>query len=132
MMTSECDGTAVSEQTHQLRPLALAQKLLLGAIVALFVIRIGTVMMYGFVPPSLAYDLYVAGYVVTLILLLTAVVHLARTCGYSLIRRVLLAIAMIVPLINLITVLVVNAQATRRLREAGVKIGFTGADLSRL
>lgn len=40
---------------------------------------------------------------------------------------VFLILAMFVPLLNLIILLVLNARATRTLREAGYKVGLLGA-----
>jgi hypothetical protein len=131
-MTSVFDSRVFSEQTHPLRPLALAQKLLIYAIIALFVLRIGMLITMAVLPHPLTFVFYALAYVATLILMLVAIVHLAATCGYSIVGRVLLVIAMFLPLINLITLLVLNSQATRQLREAGVKIGFMGANLSRM
>ena len=46
---------------------------------------------------------------------------------FSIVAKILLVILMFVPLVNLITLLVLNARATRRLREAGYKVGLLGA-----
>jgi hypothetical protein len=46
--------------------------------------------------------------------------------GYSRAMRILLMVAMVVPLVSFVTMLVVSSLATRRLRAAGYKVGLLG------
>lgn len=131
-MTSVFDGVTSPERLHPMRPLAMAQKLLIYTILAYFVVRIGAMATVAIVPHPAMFGLYGLVYLATLILMLVAVVRLAGACGYSTVGRVLLLVAMFLPLVNLIVLLVLNARATKQLRDSGVKIGFMGADLSRM
>lgn len=54
-------------------------------------------------------------------------VRLAAALGYSKLSQALYAIAMILPLINLIVMLVLSSQANKSLRAGGYKIGLLGA-----
>lgn len=55
------------------------------------------------------------------------IVRLARGFGWGWGMIVLCLLLMIVPLVNLITLLALNSKATRRLREAGYRVGLLGA-----
>jgi hypothetical protein len=52
---------------------------------------------------------------------------LASGLGYSVLLIILLAILMLIPLINVITLLVLNSRATAVLRAGGYKVGLLGA-----
>ncbi|MDR2112792.1 MAG: hypothetical protein LBQ62_06815 [Candidatus Accumulibacter sp.] len=65
--------------------------------------------------------------IVTAILAVVGVVRLTRGLGHSVPVCILCAILMIVPLLNLIVMLILNARATRRLRAAGYRVGLLGA-----
>jgi hypothetical protein len=56
-----------------------------------------------------------------------AVLRLAGGLGMRLWSKVLLTVLMFVPLINLVTLLIVNTRATRLLRDAGYRVGLLGA-----
>jgi hypothetical protein len=72
-------------------------------------------------------NLYWPAMFLTVPLMLYAIYRLARALGYSALITMLLMLAMFVPLVGLVCLLVVNAGATRRLREAGVRVGLLGA-----
>lgn len=55
------------------------------------------------------------------------VVRMSRGLGFNLIVVVLLALVMVVPMINLLFLVFVNARATRFLRDHGLKVGLLGA-----
>jgi hypothetical membrane protein len=65
-----------------------------------------------------------------LVLALVGLFRLASGLGYSTPIRVLLAVCMFLPLVNLITLLVLSSKATRALRDAGYKVGLMGATKS--
>ena len=56
-----------------------------------------------------------------------AVLRLAGGLGMRLGSKALLTVLMFLPLINLLTLLVVNGRATRVLRDAGYRVGLLGA-----
>lgn len=66
-------------------------------------------------------------YLVLIVLSVVFAVQLLGALGSGLGVRILVVILMFAPCINLITLLVVNNQATTALRMAGVKVGFFGA-----
>lgn len=53
--------------------------------------------------------------------------RIAGGLGYSNVAKVFLLVLLLLPLIGLITLLVLNSRATKRLREAGYKVGLMGA-----
>jgi hypothetical protein len=52
---------------------------------------------------------------------------MASALRFSTGAKVLLAIAMLIPLVNLIVMLVLNAKATKALRAGGYTVGLLGA-----
>ncbi|OAB62791.1 hypothetical protein AY599_06375 [Leptolyngbya valderiana BDU 20041] len=58
---------------------------------------------------------------------IVAMILIGGALGWGILPRVLCALLMFCPLINLITLLVVNAKATAALRAGGYKVGFMGA-----
>jgi hypothetical protein len=62
-----------------------------------------------------------------LVLSLVGVVRVARGFGMSTLARAGLIVLMLVPLVNLLTLVVLSSRATARLREAGYKVGLMGA-----
>jgi len=58
---------------------------------------------------------------------LLGVVRLSRGLAWSTGARIALVVLMFVPLVNLVTLLVVNSRANRVLRNAGYTIGLLGA-----
>lgn len=70
--------------------------------------------------------LLMAGGLAALIMSLMGVWKMGYGLGIGAILRVVMLIFMIVPLINILLLLIVNARATRKLRQAGYKVGFLG------
>ena len=58
---------------------------------------------------------------------LVGVVRVVSGLAWSLLAKIAVIVLMFVPLLNLITLLVVNSRATTALRNAGYKVGFLGA-----
>lgn len=123
----------------RVREIAVGQKMLIYAILAIFFGRGGAFVGLMIANASdnavlSAVFLVIYGLVilVTLAFMLYAVYRVAGSLGFSTASKVLLLIAMVIPLVNLITLLVLNGKATNHLRDAGVRIGFFGADLSRV
>lgn len=65
--------------------------------------------------------------IVALVVGLVGLVRLASGLGYSISWRVFLIVLMLIPLINIITLLVLNSRATKALRAGGYKVGLGGA-----
>lgn len=61
------------------------------------------------------------------IMAIIGAVRLSRALGSHIVTTILVAILMIVPLVNLVTMLVLSMRATRALRKAGVRVGLMGA-----
>lgn len=62
-----------------------------------------------------------------IVLSIIGLLRMGSGLGIHLAWRIVLCVLMIVPLINLITLLLVNVRATRRLRDNGFKVGLLGA-----
>jgi hypothetical protein len=67
------------------------------------------------------------GGIVALVLSLVGVFLLGSGMGHSLGMNILSAVLMLVPMINIVTMLVLNFLATKALRTAGYKVGLLGA-----
>jgi len=78
----------------------------------------GLLMASGFV--------LMIGGLAALIMSLMGVWKMGYGLGIGTILRVVMLIFMIVPVINILLLLIVNARATRKLRQAGYKVGFLG------
>jgi hypothetical protein len=96
---------------------ASGQKLVIYAILFQLV-TVAVQMTVGSLPVVLA---------LTVLVSIIGVVRLSAGMGHSIVTRIILAILMLVPPINLITLLVLNSRATRTLRAAGYKVGLLGA-----
>ena len=70
--------------------------------------------------------LLMAGGLAALIMSLMGVWKMGYGLGVGTILRVVMLIFLIVPFINILLLLIVNARATRKLRQAGYKVGFLG------
>jgi hypothetical protein len=128
MTTSQAPGTdglppasPTGVDLVAIRRIATYQRILILAILAQL---IGMAVFAG-MPPALQllgkviYVLIGIGSAVAAVLLANAV--------YGVIAAVVCAPLMFIPLVNLITLLVLNQGATSRVRKAGFKVGFLGA-----
>ena len=64
---------------------------------------------------------------VSLVMAVIGVIKLTAGLSASVISKVIYVILMFVPVINLITLLILNSRATRELRAKGYKVGLMGA-----
>jgi hypothetical protein len=62
-----------------------------------------------------------------MVLSFIGIVRLGGGLGYSVPARVGLCILMLVPLLNIITLLILSSRATKRLRSGGYTVGLLGA-----
>ena len=62
-----------------------------------------------------------------LVMSIIGILRLASGMAVSVVSKVLLIVAMFIPLVGLITLLVLNSRATRHLTNAGYKVGLLGA-----
>jgi hypothetical protein len=104
---------------ERLRRVASGQKLIIYALLA-------SILLIGFAATPVVTALPLLQ-LVTSIVAIVGVVRLAGGLGKSVVMRVLYALAMLIPLINLLIMLLLSSQATRKLRAGGVKVGFMGA-----
>jgi hypothetical protein len=99
--------------------IAAAQKLVIYAIV----LNLATIFVdWGeliFIIPGL----------ICTLMALVGMFRLASAFGYSLFRKCLLVIGMLIPLVNLLVLAGLSIRASRELREAGIKVGLLGAKL---
>jgi hypothetical protein len=58
---------------------------------------------------------------------ITGLLKIAKGMDVSTARKVMIGLLMLVPVVNLITMMVVNSRATKLLRDAGYKVGLMGA-----
>jgi len=113
---AELGGVDSSEEIDKVRT---GQKMLIYAILLNFVnigLQAAGIPLLGFVVAITA-----------LILSLVGIFRVASGMGFGVLAKILLVILMFVPLVNLITLLILNSRATRLLREAGYTVGLMGA-----
>jgi len=67
------------------------------------------------------------GGIAGLILSLVGLFYVGSGMGYSMGLIVIFCVLMVIPLINMITLVVLNSRATKALRAAGYKVGLFGA-----
>jgi hypothetical protein len=65
--------------------------------------------------------------VVLILVQLVALANLSRALGYSILMTIAFLLLLFLPLIALIVLLVLIGKATRRLKEAGYRVGLFGA-----
>jgi len=63
----------------------------------------------------------------TIVLGIIGIVRIGSGLGYSTVSKFLLALSFFIPLVGLIVLLMVNARATKALKENGYKVGLLGA-----
>jgi hypothetical protein len=63
-----------------------------------------------------------------IILSIIGMLRMTSGLGYHIALRIVFCILMIVPLVNLITLLILNSKATATLRRNGYKVGLLGAE----
>ena len=115
------EGTIDTGKNEMLYKVALHQRRVLMCFLALLTFNIGQVALSAIIP--MAAPLLAIGSLVAMIFGLFAVYRLAKALGYT---AILYAIAMLIPCVNLLTLLVVISRATKVLKENGVKVGFLG------
>jgi hypothetical protein len=101
-----------------LTDLARGQKLLIYAIL----VNIATIVLRGAFGPLLG----LLG-LVTLVLSIMGIFGMAAALRFSTLSKVLLAISMLIPRVNLIVMLVLNGKATKVLKAGGYNVGLLGA-----
>lgn len=115
---------------ERLQRLRSGQKLAIYAILIYLVATVIQATLRGAAPsPGMAVAsgfMLLIGGLAALIMSLMGVWKMGYGLGVGTILRVVMLIFMIVPLINILLLLVVNARATRKLRQAGYKVGFFG------
>ncbi|MFM8980693.1 MAG: hypothetical protein ACKOSS_09580 [Planctomycetia bacterium] len=112
-------------QHEQLRTIAAAQRALLSAyglaLLGLLVLRVA-----GPADAETAAWLLRLGLVASLVVLALLAGALARSLGMQALA-VACALLTLLPLVGFVVLVVLNGRATRRLRQAGVRVGLLGA-----
>ncbi|HUS36655.1 MAG TPA: DUF4339 domain-containing protein [Verrucomicrobiae bacterium] len=115
------EGAVAAGKNEMLYKIALHQRRVLMCFLALLTFNIGQVALSAIIP--MVAPLLMIGSLAAMIFGLFAVYRLAKALGYT---AILYAIAMLIPCVNLLTLLVVISRATKVLKENGVKVGFLG------
>ncbi|WP_269792318.1 hypothetical protein [Stenotrophomonas sp. Iso1] len=117
--------------SQNLSHLIYGQRILIGVIVA-HVLAVGSLVAAPGLGLSQGAGTLVMGsfFLIELLCLVGAFVGLYKVCRGLKISGVVIALlflAMFVPLVNFVTLLVLNGRATRALQQAGYKVGLFGA-----
>lgn len=115
-----------SGNREDLRNVALYQK---GIVVCILIYLIAVIGQFA-IPPELR--ILVALGVVVAAIVGTVFVFLLAIKIYSTGVGVVLGILTLIPCVGLVVLLIVNAKATRILKENGIKVGLLGAKLSQI
>jgi hypothetical protein len=102
-----------------LRELARGQKLLIFAIL----INIAAIVLRSALSTLLAAVLGL----VTLVLAIMGILGMAAALRFTSAVKVLLALSMLIPFVNLVVMLFLNVRATKVLKARGYKVGLLGA-----
>jgi hypothetical protein len=113
------DSVGATQDTASLEKVASGQKLIIYSILLNFV---GLAGQHSF---GLLLILVLS--VVVLVMSIVGIVRLCTGLGYSAGVMALCIIGSLIPVVNLIVLVVLSMQATRRLRDAGYKVGLLGA-----
>jgi hypothetical protein len=107
-----------AESSQSIDKVASGQKLIIYAILAQF-LTVGLQAVFG----------DIAGLVglVAVVMSLVGMFRLSSGLGYSLGAKILFVVLLLIPLVGLITLLVLNSNATDALRKAGFQVGLLGA-----
>ena len=113
---------------EKVKKIATGQKLIIYAIfIHMLLITINIVLVrYGIIESTI-YIVIVAGRFFALLLSIIGVIKLTSALGNSIIMKIIFIILLFLPLINLIVLLLLNSRATRKVQEAGYKVGLFGA-----
>lgn len=113
------------------REVAKAQKFVIFAfLLNLLVVGGLAVIASGGVSDDVGAYVVIASWVVRIVAILMAIYgiyKIASELDWSIIAKVVTFILLVVPLVNLLTLLVVNGKATTFLKNAGYKVGLAGA-----
>ncbi len=123
-------GYPGGEDREKLRSVARYQRLVMYALLANIGLNIVSFAMQGAMRGRGSMELSIAILIAALAVIafsITAMFLLANTLHNAIIG-VLCAFLMIVPCVSLITLLVINQQASSYLTARGVKVGFLGAN----
>jgi len=107
-----------------LREIATSQKQVLYCVLGQIAVGVlNRAAISGHIPILQIVDMILA--VGLLIYMVIAVIRLAKALGLS---QALYAILMFIPCVSLIVLLIISGKATAKLSQAGIKVGFLGAD----
>ena len=107
------------EETQDQAPteeLAKGQKLVIYAILLYFAL----VLLQNVIPFAALF------LVVCLVMSIIGVFKMCNGLEYGVGLNVLFVVLMFIPLVNIISLLVLNSKATKRLKDAGYEVGFLG------
>jgi hypothetical protein len=121
--TAPIEGPTLDPDRAKLRDIARHQRDINLMILAQFLLYVGAGLTRDFAPP------FIVGLVALAIVALSllATFRLASAL-YGTTMAIVYGILMFAPCIGLIVLLLLNQEATRRLRNAGFKVGLLGAD----
>jgi uncharacterized membrane protein YhhN len=108
-------GTAAATRT---RDIAAGQRLIIAALL----LNIASAVLQL----TLGDAAFAVG-LLSAVLATVGLVRLGRGLGYSIPRRIVLIVLASIPLVGLITLLILNAKATKALRGSGISVGLFGA-----
>jgi hypothetical protein len=119
-----------SGRREDLRAVAVAQKSILVCILLYFLCIIVQVVLAQN-REAANYSIYVLIATLLVGLVATVSVFLLAIRVYSPVYGFFLGLGTFIPCVGIVILLMVNAKATRILRENGIHVGFMGADLSK-
>ena len=117
-------STPSTESPETLEKVRTGQRLV---IIAILLNLVAQTMRFTTIEPALV----LASAVLALLavgLSILGIVRMSGGLGFNLGLQFVFGILMFIPVVNLITLFVLNAKATRALREAGLRVGFFGAN----
>jgi hypothetical protein len=96
-------------------------------VIAAIVLNLGS-MVFRFATPSPALGIITG--IVGLVAICISIIGLLRLTGglkYHIVGRILCCLLMFIPLVNIITLAIINSKATKILKDSGYDVGLFGA-----
>jgi hypothetical protein len=107
------------QHSQSLDQVASGQKLIIYSILLSFVSMAANTAL----PPAVVFALVL----ITAVMSIVGAVRLCNGMGFSTLNKVLLIIALLLPIVSLFVLVGLSIRATSRLKEAGYKVGLLGA-----
>lgn len=107
-----------ANETEEIEKVKKGQKLIIYALL---------INISAYLVQMVAGQVAVVVTIASIIMALVGLYYLSKGLGMSILTKIFVLILLFLPLLNILTMLVLNSKATAKLRAAGYKVGLLGA-----